>query len=250
MSKQSKGKGGNKKQNKNQTQGNLLIFYALQAAASSVLQCKVTARAIKFKSPVKAEVQYDCEAQDVSKEQQQNIADRVNHMLSSNTSVSVSEADSKRDDNVANGIKGSDTLYSIAFDGQQIGFSHITITATHLGMLSGFKMVKANFNVNKKVFKVTYQFTASSAASGPDNSQRGKHLTGNATISYFDDAAKDDRDDRSIYAKELMTLIGTELGVKQIGSEQRDKLFEKVHDVLNQFQNVCYTKGLKAASTR
>ena len=128
-----KPKGGNKKPNKNQTEGNVVIFYVLQKAASSVLNCKVSARGIKFKSPVKAEVQYDCGVDNVSKEQQQEIAECVNRMLSPNISLSSSVADSSKMDNVPNGIGGGDPLYDIAFDGQPVGLSHLPVSMDNLG---------------------------------------------------------------------------------------------------------------------
>merc|ERR1711941_243079 len=138
-------------------------------------------------------------------------------------------------------------LYELAFDGQQVGVSDVAITMTNLGTLSNFKMIKANYNANKKVLKIFYQFAVSSAVDGVRSDDKQQSRNGHLAGSYFEEMEGDDKDDRSIYAKELMTLIGTELGVNSIDPLQRDKLFEKVHDVLNQFQNVCYTKGFKAA---
>merc|ERR1719229_1061488 len=145
---------------------------------------------------------------------------------------------------IPNGMTG-DTLYDLAFDGQQVGVSHIPITMNNLGTLSNFKMIKASFNANKKVLKIFYQFTVSSANDRVGSEDKETLRKGHRSGFYFEEM-QDDDDDRSLYAKELMTLIGTELGVSSIGPQQRDELFDKVHDVLNQFQNICYTKGFKA----
>ena len=109
-------------------------------------------------------------------------------------------------------------------------------------------MLKGSFNANKKVLKVSYQFVASPAGNGMQS--KGQSQNRYSGCSYFDDMKDDDKDDRSLYSKELMALIGTELGIKRIDPEHRDKLFQKVHDVLNQFQNVCYAKGFKAATAQ
>jgi len=182
----------------------------------------------------------------VSKAQQQEIAESVNHTLSSGTVVSSSRTDSSNVSNIPNGIGGGDSLFDVAFDGKHVGFSHIPISMANLGKLSGFKMIKSSYNTNKKVLKVSYQFVVSSADDGIQ--MKGQSQNQQSGALYFDDIKGHDKDHRAVYAKELMTLIGTELGVNSIDPVHRDKLFQKVHDVLNQFQNVCYTKGFNAAS--
>merc|ERR1712032_567171 len=219
----------------------------LERAANSVLSCQVSARGIKFKSPVKAEVQYDCAIDDVSNEQQSAICECVNRMLSVNTTVTSTVSESSAMDKVPSGISG-DPLYNILFDGNRVGLSHIPITMGSLGSLSGFKMLKGSFNANKKVLKVSYQFDVSSLMA---NELQKRDQSKNAMSSfYFEDGKDGDLDERAKYAKELITLIGVELGVKRIDPVHRDRLYQKVHDVLNQFQNVAYSKGLKAAVKR
>merc|ERR1719361_2578266 len=95
-----------KKSKKSETEGNVLVFYALQHVASSVLKSKVSAIKISFKSAVKAQVQYSYVSEnEISKEQQKQIECEVNSMLKSSTKVSCS----KRDDKeciLPNGIDG------------------------------------------------------------------------------------------------------------------------------------------------
>ena len=135
MSQQNKEQRRNsKKAKKSETEGNVLIFYALQCAASSVLKSKVTATKISFKSAVKAQVQYACVLEDgITKDQQKQIELEVNNMLKSSTKVSCSER-SDKDCILPSGIDGDSQLYDITIN-DNLAVSHIPVSVDNLGSL-------------------------------------------------------------------------------------------------------------------
>ena len=129
-------KRNHKKGKKSETEGNILIFYALQYAASSVLTSKVSATKISFKSATKAQVQYSYVCDDpVSKDQQMQIEAAVNKMLSSNTRVTCSKREGNNDCKLPSGIDGESQLYDVAINDDHLCTSHIPILMDNLGIL-------------------------------------------------------------------------------------------------------------------
>lgn len=84
--------------------------------------------------------------------------------------------------------------------------------------------------------KSTYEFEL-------DNNQQKKAKD----IGRFDDQKEDEMDDRMTFSKEIIEIVLNDLKVDKIEKEKLEQIDGKVHDVMNQFQNISYTKGFKAA---
>ena len=94
--------------------------------------------------------------------------------------------------------------------------------------------------------EVFYSFKANKA-----NNQQNKPSTANksgiAKQRYFGDALVDEKDDRTLFSKEIIELVLSEMNIEKVEKEKLDGLLEDVHDIVNRFQTVAYTKGYKAA---
>ena len=112
------------------------------------------------------------------------------------------------------------------------------------GSLSNFKMIKCGYKANKNTLQIFYSFVS---APKDEQSKHGKGgQSGDSRRSYFE-RKMDEKDDRMTFSKEIIEVVLNELDMKQVDEENLSKVLGKVHDVLNQFQNICYTKGYKAA---
>lgn len=131
-----------KKANKNETEGNILTFYALQNAISTVFNTDVSANSIVFKSGVKGQAQYKVKISDdkldnktnkLLDEPKKQLLDTVNNLLSSNTKISCQESNDN-DGERPNGIRKDCQLYTIKMNDNLFGVSHVPITYKNLGI--------------------------------------------------------------------------------------------------------------------
>lgn len=237
-----------KKVNKNETQGNILIFYAVQHVASTVFKTKVSGSKIAFKSPTKAQVQYELmSASGVTNDHKRQIAEQVNQLLSSDTKVSSTKCERSDANKVVDGIDSDSTLYSVQLNGQVMGLSHLAITLTDLATLSDFKMIKCNYKQNKNVLDVFYSFKSTESAASAHGQSKRKAKQDANNRSYFEDTKEDESDERLTFSKEVIDIVLKEMKVDNMDNEKLGLMLSKVHDVMNQFQNISYTKGYKAA---
>ena len=150
----------NKKANKKETEGNVLMFYSVQYSASSVFKTKVTPRRIKYNSATKAQVIYELESGDgiklistkdggkaISEDQKKELSNMVNSMLSIETKVLCSKLNdgNNNDIKIPDGIGKNCDLYNIKINDCS-GISHIPITMTTLGMLI-FELISMEISV-------------------------------------------------------------------------------------------------------
>mmetsp|Transcript_32073 Transcript_32073/g.51849 ORF Transcript_32073/g.51849 Transcript_32073/m.51849 type:complete len:251 (-) Transcript_32073:1224-1976(-) len=238
------------KKNKNETQGNILVFYGLQSVASSVLNdCSLAAAKISFKSATKSQVQYQCAPglSGISDAQKQRIVKDMNELLSSNTSVSCTQF-SGNAEQVPQGIDQNEQLYNIAINQQCLGVSHIPIAANNLGCLSEFKIIKCSYKANKNTLDIFYEFKGKMLDSATLSVEKEKNAALKGNNCYFEESKLDHADDRITFSKEIIEAILNELNIDKIETNTINRMMHKVHDSLNQYQNICYTKGYKAAT--
>ena len=135
-----------KKANKKESEGNVLMFYAVQYSASSIFKTKVSPKRIKFLSAFKSQVQYELESGNgvklvatkdggkaICDDQKKAFLDKVNSLLSIETKVSSSKCNNN-DIIVPNGIGKKSDLYNVQINDVS-GVSHIPITSNTLGLL-------------------------------------------------------------------------------------------------------------------
>merc|ERR1712129_511333 len=127
--------------------------------------------------------------------------------------------------------------------------SHIPIKMKDLDALSAFKIIKFNYKMKKHLLEIFYSFKANQA-----NNQNNKMNVGNRSggpkSKYFEEQKVDEKDDRIVFSKEIIETMLTDLGIDSIKREKLDDLLENVHDILNRFQTLSYTKGYKAATKK
>ena len=100
--------------------------------------------------------------------------------------------------------------------------------------------------MKKNLLEIFYSFNTKQASNQNAN---GKSNQSNRPKSkYFDEKKVDEKDDRIIFSKEIIETILTDLQFDKIEKEKLDDLLENVHDVLNRFQTLSYTKGYKAGT--
>merc|ERR1719273_1729225 len=107
-------------------------------------------------------------------------------------------------------------------------------------------MIKFNFKKKKNILDIFYSFKANNA-NNQQNDPSGDDKSSRAKQRYFDDAMIVEKDDRTLFSKEIIEVVLSDLNVDKIEKEKLDSLFENVHDVLNRFQTISYMKGYKAA---
>ena len=118
-------------------------------------------------------------------------------------------------------------------------------------------MTKCNYKANKSILDITFSFE-SKQEKGNNNAQNKKKKKNKSksskpkvlkktAIKYFDDQKVEEKDDRTTFSKEIIELVLNDLNVDKIDKDTLEKLLSKVHDIMNQFQSISYTKGYKAA---
>ena len=120
-------------------------------------------------------------------------------------------------------------------------------------------MIKCNYKENKSLLDITISFESKqnnknkeeqknkSKNKKKNNNQKSKPVNSRRTaIKYFDDQKVDEKDDRTIFSKEIIELVLNDVNVDNIDKDKLERLLGKVHDVMNQFQSISYTKGYKA----
>ena len=121
----------------------------------------------------------------------------------------------------------------------------------YIELLNNFKMMKCNYKKGKNILDIYYSFTspnnnAQNNQKSKNKKSKGKKVKREPKI-YFDDEKLEEKDDRITFSKEIISLLLNDLEIDEIDNDKLDKLLNKVHDVVNQFQNISYTKGYKAA---
>lgn len=118
-------------------------------------------------------------------------------------------------------------------------------------------MIKCNYKKNKSLLDMTISFESktnnqnnaqnNSKKKGKSNNKKSKAVKAIKTgIKYFDDEKVDEKDDRTIFSKEIIEIVLNDVNADKIDKDKLDRLLRKVHDVMNQFQSISYTKGYKA----
>ena len=98
------------------------------------------------------------------------------------------------------------------------------------------------------MLEIFYQF----ALNKKDNNKQQKsqkNQNDNKIVSFFDDEKQDiqDNDIRSKFSKEIINSILNDLNVKKINKTDLDTMHQKIHDILNRYQNIAYSQGYHAA---
>ena len=115
-------------------------------------------------------------------------------------------------------------------------------------------MTKCNYKANKGILDITLSFESNKE--NKNNAQKKKKnkeqrskpkIVQKTATKYFDDQKVEEKDERTIFSKEIIELVLNDLNVDKIDKDKLEKLLSKVHDVMNQFQSISYTKGYKAA---
>ena len=114
--------------------------------------------------------------------------------------------------------------------------------------MNNFKVIKCNFKQNKNFLEFFYSFSSNKK----NNSKQKKNVIlsqENKLISFFDDnefKENENNDIRNEFSKEIINSLLNDLNIKEINNDKLDKLFNKVHDILNRFQNISYSRGYHA----
>merc|ERR1712013_283688 len=178
----------------------------------------------------------------------------VNAMLSADTAVECSPRsvkDTAQKPNV-NGIPTDSALFDVRINGQDAGVSHIAVTMQNLGSLSSFKMIK--FNAKPKKSSLTVFFSFAAAKAEQSGKKGGSSALGGGQWFAGRNRSIDEKDNRMVFTKQVIQAVLDELKVSGqidetlLREDQKDRMLSKVHDALNQFQNIAYTQGLKAGN--
>merc|ERR1712087_413025 len=157
---------------------------------------------------------------------------------------------SKDVDNVPNGIRTDSALYDVSINGQTAGVSHIDISIQNLGSLSDFKVIKFKFNAKKSSLQIFFSFAV--AKTEESGKKGGESALGGGSWFAGRNRSIDEKDDRMVFTKQVIQAVLDELKASgqiseaQVNEDQKNKMISKVHDAMNQFQNIAYTQGLKA----